>query len=161
MLHAASMLAALIAAVSGLAAAVCSQVAYWQGQRAQPPRYFGGAAMTPDVSAAGVRAEGQRERAALRANLFQGAATSFVVATALIGLAAAVSTQLTMSIAALGVTLGFGQPALAAFRWWPEDRKIVARTEYYVMMQQGLKLLTVDEQRREFTKKHPRLARWL
>jgi hypothetical protein len=153
--------AAVIAALLGVLAAVSSQLGYWQGRLADPATYFGGYAVTPDHSERGVRAEGQRERSKLLANLCESSTTSLVVGTALVGLYAGFANYITLGIATLGLSLGFGVPLIAVCKWFPQRQRIIARTEYYVMNNQGLKMLPVDEQRRRFAEKHPRLARWL
>lgn len=153
--------AAIVAAVFGTLAAISGQLAYWESRKAELPKYFGGQPIEPDTSEESLREEGRRERADLKAKIFQSSTTALVVATALVGLYAGFARNVTLGVAILGVIIGVGQPIAALRRWWPQARTIAAQTEYYVEMHQGLKGLSVDEQRREFTKRHPKLARLL
>ena len=67
----------------------------------------------------------------------------------------------TALVAILAILFGVGQPLMAFRKLWVAEWSIVARTEYYVMIQAGAKIFPVEEQRRMFAQEHPKLARWL
>ncbi|MHB1549876.1 MAG: hypothetical protein ACYCX6_01580 [Vulcanimicrobiaceae bacterium] len=152
---------AITAGVFGVLAAIASQLAYLEGRRGERPTYFGGQPISPDVSAESTRDDGVRERTGKRSDLYQMATSAFVVATALVGLSVELQGPFRSVIALVGFAIGAGLPLYRSRQWLQEDRRIIAQTEYYVMMGQGLKTLPVDQQRQNFAEQHPKLARWL
>lgn len=155
---------AVLATIFGLAAAACAQLTYRETQRAEVPTYFGGRQIEEDMvdfHGESAREDGERERARLRSRLYQSSTTSFLVATSLTTLTAAVPSLITLFVGTLGVCTGVVQPIMAAWRWWVEDHRLQARTAYYALNQSGAKWLGEDGLKKKFAELHPDLVRWL
>lgn len=156
----ARVIAAIVAATFGVMTAISTGLVFRQTKLAENPTYFGGQAIEEAYDEAGIRAGGARERSSLRAKLFQSMTIVFVVAAALTGLYAVVPSTIALILATVSVAMGVAQPVVVALRWWAKDQDVIASTEYYAMYR-SLKLLPVEDQRRIFREKYPRLARRL
>ncbi len=126
-----AIVALVLAAEFGVAAAVLAQLAYASSRESEAPdRYSTPAPLAIDFGAGEIHEHGERARAAARAGALQASATSCVVATSLLSLAAAKPTVPTFAVGALGLALAIATTIVSFLRWRGRDQEIAISAAY-------------------------------
>lgn len=151
---------AVAAAVISVLAAVVSQLGYNAGERAERPTHFGGAPIITPRSEDSIHAEGTRERAGRQSAFYQSAATSLLVMASLLQLSTIYTAKTAGAVIFFGLVVAFSLLSVRLLRWRREDRRIFAKTKYY-MFHIPREHLDSEEVQRLFAEQHSKLIPWL
>lgn len=123
--------ALVLAAIFGVVAAVLAQLAYTSSRESDvPDTYSTPAPLALDFGVGEILDHGERARARERAGALQASATACLVATSLLGLAAAKPALPAFAVGAIGLALAVGATIVSFARWRHRDRSLEMNAAY-------------------------------